>query len=313
MKPCSPSCTVVVCTRDRPAELERCLTAVAALTYRNRGVLVVDSASCDAGARDAAIRWGASYLRLDVPGLSLARNAGAQACDTEFVAYLDDDAVPEPEWLRELMAGFDTVEVVAVGGRVRPSRVRTFAERLSYSVDPFRTRLAPEMLDRTRPRWFTAAAFGGVGTGNNMAFRRDAFKTWSGFDARLGRGAPLAGGEELYAFAQLVAAGGVIRYMPTAVVRHPYPARMEALRARRRLEARAAVAYVWFLFLNQPEHRAEIARFVWRGVWRRTRGRLSRAERPFRAVLSKRAAVGSLLWGSWLGWRTTWRQARSRS
>ena len=91
----TPSCTVVICTRDRPEHLERCLGAVSRLDYSPFEVLVVDNASRNGRSRDVAARWNARYIFEPVAGLSRARNIAARACNTEIVALLDDDAVPE--------------------------------------------------------------------------------------------------------------------------------------------------------------------------------------------------------------------------
>jgi len=81
-----PSCTVVICTRDRPTELNRCLEALAELDYPHFDVLVVDNAPSDDQARQVAMRWGVAYVAEPVPGLSRARNLGAMTCIAEVVA-----------------------------------------------------------------------------------------------------------------------------------------------------------------------------------------------------------------------------------
>ena len=113
-----PSCTVVVCTRDRPKELERCLEAVSRLRYPRFDVLVVDNAPSDTQASQIAARWGARYLVEPIKGASRARNCGARSCNTEIIAFCDDDAIPEPGWLQALVREFQDPEVMAVGGRI---------------------------------------------------------------------------------------------------------------------------------------------------------------------------------------------------
>src|SRR5690349_8332931 len=73
----APSCSVVICTPDRPAELERCLEMVSRIVYPRFDVIVVDNAPCDTGARKVSARWGVRYITEPVPGLSRARNRGA--------------------------------------------------------------------------------------------------------------------------------------------------------------------------------------------------------------------------------------------
>jgi glycosyltransferase involved in cell wall biosynthesis len=114
----SPSCTVVICTRDRPEQLDRCLAAVARLAYPHYDVLVVDNAPSDDRTRLVVARHGARYLLEPVTGLSRARNFGACASSSAVVAYLDDDSIPEPAWLDRLALEFRDPEVMAVTGRI---------------------------------------------------------------------------------------------------------------------------------------------------------------------------------------------------
>ena len=94
-----PICTVVIFTRERPAKLDRCLRAIRMIEYSNFEVLVVDNAPSKAPAREVAERWAARYVVEPVKGLSRARNRGALESRGEILGYIDDDAVPEPQWL----------------------------------------------------------------------------------------------------------------------------------------------------------------------------------------------------------------------
>jgi hypothetical protein len=99
-----------------------------------------------------------------------------------------------------------------------------------------------------------------------MAFRTATFDTWPGFRESLGLGAPLPGGDENYAFFELVRAGHSIRYSPDAVVRHPHPNSADELAARRALVLEHALAYGMLLLLEEPDHRLQLIRLAWRRV-----------------------------------------------
>jgi cellulose synthase/poly-beta-1,6-N-acetylglucosamine synthase-like glycosyltransferase len=259
----APSCSVVICTRDRPEKLEQCLEAVARLNYPRVDVLVVDNAPSDSRTRQLAARWGVRYLVEPVAGLSRARNCGARACDTEVIAFLDDDAIPEPEWLSALAAEFQEPLVMAVTGRTLPLSIETDAERLFARLGGFESggeeRLA---VDRQSPFWFERANFGGIGNGGNMAFRRRAFDLWPGFEERLGRGAIVFAGEEDHAFFTLIDRGYRVVYTPHAVARHPVPRTMPELRAFLLRNLSAATAYMTFLFVEEPRYRWAVIRYV---------------------------------------------------
>lgn len=260
----APSTSVVICTRDRPSCLETCLAALKQVEYPiSFDVLVVDSASSDLRARDAALKYDARYLKLKIPGLSRARNAAARFCDTEVLAYLDDDSVPSPAWLQNLMRGFRDQQVMAVAGRIFPCSLESTAERLCFQLyfsGPERER--PWVVDRNCDDWWAMANFGGIGSGCNMAFRRSAFDVWPGFDERLGRGGPIDGGEENFAFFRLVDCGFRVAYIPDAVIQHPSPRSMEELRRRYLQDTSRATAYMSLLFAEFPQYRRELLHFL---------------------------------------------------
>ncbi|MGH9783736.1 MAG: glycosyltransferase, partial [Terriglobia bacterium] len=126
----APRCTVVIPTRDRPSDLERCLKAVTSLDYPRFDVLVVDNAPSDGRTREMAARWGVGYVVEPLPGVSRARNRGARETHAEIIAYIDDDCVCEPTWLSALVQEFQDPLVMAVTSRFLPLRVTTEAQRI---------------------------------------------------------------------------------------------------------------------------------------------------------------------------------------
>jgi cellulose synthase/poly-beta-1,6-N-acetylglucosamine synthase-like glycosyltransferase len=255
--------TIIVPTCGRPVELERCLRAIAALEGGGFHVLVVDNRPGGTETRDVVLRFGAEYLAAPVKGANRARNLAALASRTALLAYLDDDAVPDPSWLRELALEFDDPSVMVVTGRVLPLSVETDAARLAIAVgasvfdQPKRV-----VLDRSAPDWFERSAFGGVGIGCNMAFRRSAFDVWAGFHPAMDRGTPVYGHGENHAFFSLVAQGYRAVYTPKAIVRHPLPESLAALRRDNVRDAAAFTAYVTLLLVEHPEQRAATLRFA---------------------------------------------------
>jgi len=292
----APTFSVIVCTHNRPNELERCLEGVSRQKYQYFEILVIDSVPQDALAFEIARHRGLGYIVEPVPGLSRARNIGVRASTGEIIAFLDDDAVPDPDWLQNLAAQFKDPKVAVVTGRIKElqapgepaSKVSEF-----YSLDC----LGDERrtVDRENPQWFEIAGFGGAGLGSNMAFRRSAFLSWHGFDHRLGRGTRISGCEEHFAFLSLVDLGLQVVYTPDAVVYHPYPADLGVLRGNHLRNLAAHSGYVAFLFFEMPQHRRQLVRYVFealRGVrrtWRASSprfpvGLISRGRR-YRAML----------------------------
>src|SRR5436305_5164432 len=114
----SLSFSVIICTHNRPRQLNECLRALSRLEDSPSDVLVVDNAPNHEETRRIALRWGARYQIEPMTGLSRARNQGALACDTELLAFLDDDAIPDPDWLSGLGREFEDERVMAVAGRI---------------------------------------------------------------------------------------------------------------------------------------------------------------------------------------------------
>ena len=292
----TPTVTVVVCTRDRVEMLQRCLGAVRKLRHPGFAVVVVDNAPSSDSARAAAALHGAQYVVEPVRGVSRARNAGARHCATDILAYLDDDMVPHPDWLSALVAEFGDPEVVAVSGPVLPmeneggdaQRLREEVRSRPWGPEPFH-------LHRLSPKWFERANFGGVGDGN-MAFRRDAFDRWSGFEVRIGRGAPVNGGEEHYAFFELIERGGTVAYTPRALVFHADKAPTDALSLRNIAESSA---YATFLCVRHPRYAARILRFYVEALAGKRRAWRSGNSQPVLANVSRSMALGAFIRGVW--------------
>jgi GT2 family glycosyltransferase len=228
----SPATTssLVICTRDRPEELQRCLAGLHRQSVPPGEVIVVDNASRAATTRDVALAAGVTYLREDRPGLDFARNTGATAASGEIVIYADDDTELHPRLIEHTLAAFDDPKIVAMTGLVLPATLRTEAqwlfedqwsfgrgyERIDYDQNFYRVTRA-----KGCPAWT-------IGAGANMAFRRTIFDAIGLFDERLDVGQAGCSGDSEYWY-RILAAGYTCRYEPTAVVWHHHRLEMAAL------------------------------------------------------------------------------------
>jgi hypothetical protein len=118
-----------------------------------------------------------------------------------------------------------------------------------------------------------------------MAFRRRVFEEWPGFRESFGLGAPLPGGEENYAFFELISLGFTVVYTPDAVVDHPLPGTFSELRSRRRLLLGQALAYMTLLVREEPEFRWRIGRYALHKGVRRLRSRPQPDQPSWRTVI----------------------------
>jgi GT2 family glycosyltransferase len=220
-RPVSIETSVVICTRDRPDALARCLASFSQQTLFPTQIIVVDNASTDGRTRAVAYAAAAEYIREDRPGLDVARNAGARAARGEIVAYTDDDVHLHPRWLERLVRAFDKPEVMAVTGLVLPAELATAAQRHFETFWGFGRGYRRKDFG---PNFFAADRLHGcrvweIGAGASMAFRRRTFEIAGLFDERLDVGAAGCSGDSEY-WHRVLTHGGVCRYEPSAVVYH---------------------------------------------------------------------------------------------
>ena len=153
-----------------------------------------------------------------VQGLSDARNAGIACAVGDVIAFIDDDAVADPEWLEHLACGYSDDTVLAVGGHIDPLWEH---ERPGWF---------PEEFD-----WVLGCTYRGAPTergpvrnmiGANMSFRRDLIVEAGGFRRDVGRtSTQLVGDEETELCIRITQKhSGVILYEPSALVLHHVPA-----------------------------------------------------------------------------------------
>lgn len=288
----APSITVAVCTRDNPAELDRCLAGLSALDYPRAEFLVVDNAPATAETRQLVesrypqIR----YVCEPRPGLNWARNRAIVEARSEILAYTDDDVVVDAGWLDALARAFnDDEEVVAVTGLVVPLELETPAQIYFERYGGFGCGF-----EKRRFSWAgenSGADRGQMaecGTGANMAFRRSVFDRIGPFDPALDVGTVTDGGGDLEMYFRVLKEGLTLVYEPAAVVRHRH--RPDYGRLRNQIEgwgtgsfavlARSAEAY--------PDERLRMVRLGIRAFWsqlKRLAGSLIRSPGFPRALL----------------------------
>jgi glycosyltransferase involved in cell wall biosynthesis len=226
----SQTATIVICTRDRPEALTRCLTSLHAQTRKPDQIVVVDNASRDDRTERAAAMAGVDYVREERTGLDIARNTGAFNATGHIIAYADDDVRLHPRWLERLVSAFDAEEVMAVTGLVLPAELETraqliFEQQWGFGRGFCRIDFDSAFFERNRdygcPVWQ-------IGAGANMAFRRCAFAEVGYFDERLDVGAAGCSGDSEYWY-RLLAAGWTCRYEPSAVAFHYHRREYESL------------------------------------------------------------------------------------
>lgn len=192
--------SVVICSLNGAAGVDRCLHALAAQKDVDLEVIVVDDGSTDATS-ETARGHSVTVIRHETNrGLAAARNTGLRATSAPIVAFLDDDCEPEPEWARELLEAYED-GVIGVGGDVLPYAPEGFMLgylRRNNPLLPLEINLArsEKLLYRLylylRQQWLPEErhdkrdVYSLVGA--NMSFRRTIFRE-TGFDERFRFGA----------------------------------------------------------------------------------------------------------------------------
>jgi GT2 family glycosyltransferase len=223
-----PAATVAVCTRERPDDLAQCLGAVQALPQRDLDVVVVDNRPATSRTREVVERFPRfRYVRQDEGGLNAARNRALREARGEVVAFTDDDAIVDRDWLAGLLRNFDDPRVICTTGLTMPSQLDTEAQELFEAYSPFCRGFERRVFEMTR---WSPLAVGPVGAGANMALR-SAVRTLVGeFDEALDGGTPTRSGGDHEMFSRILAAGFHIVYDPAALSWHRHRRSMEELR-----------------------------------------------------------------------------------
>ena len=185
--------SVVICahTTQRWSETCTAVESVQAQSFQNREIIVVVDHNPPLQSALAAVLSGATVAEnLGKRGLAGARNTGVSIARGDVVAFLDDDAVADPDWLKFLADSYADPSVIGVGGSTLPSwqvpRPPWFPVEFDWVVG-CTYRGMPESGRRVRNL-----------IGANSSFRREAFELAGGFRHDIGRSAGKRpfGGEE---------------------------------------------------------------------------------------------------------------------
>jgi GT2 family glycosyltransferase len=213
-----PGISVIICayTPQRWADLNAVLSALERQHYPPQEVILVIDHNPALYDRARQAFPGVQVIEnCEAPGLAGARNSGVHAAQGEIIAFTDDDALPEADWLEQLAQAYTDPEVAGAGGEILPLWP---TERPGWFPPEF--------------DWVVGCTYRGLPRkpapvrnliGCNMSFRREVLQAVGGFAASLGRTAqrPL-GCEETELCIRIGQRLGPDRllYLPQAVVYH---------------------------------------------------------------------------------------------
>jgi O-antigen biosynthesis protein len=198
----SPRISVVVCTHNGAGTLPECLGRLGGLRYPNYETIVVNDGSIDESG-DLARSYGVKVIETPHRGLSFARNVGIEAATGEIVAFLDDDAYPDHDWLHYVAASLRDGANVGIGGpNIPPPEDSFVAECVAAAPGAPIHVLTSDREAEHLP-------------GCNMAFRTAALREVGGFDERF-----RAAGDDVDLCWRLQDAGETLGFSAGAVVTH---------------------------------------------------------------------------------------------
>ena len=220
--------TVAICTRNRPEDLIKCLKSLMNLPDDGQEILVVDNCPSNDATEQLVRKFpSVRYVRENRVGLDCARNRALREARGQIIAFIDDDAVADKNWLRRITEPFAEPLTLCVTGLTLPAELETEAqeefERLAGFGRGFaRKRFSIEMNSPT--------AGGAAGVGANMALRKDVLDKVGIFDEALDAGTATHSGGDADMFSRIIGAGYDVMYEPAALSWHRHRRTREELR-----------------------------------------------------------------------------------
>ena len=279
-----PLISVVVCSFNGSRTIGECLEAIGNICYPAFEVIVVDDGSTDDTAAIAA-QYDATLIRTPNHGLSHARNVGWQAASGEIIAYIDDDAYPDPDWLIYIADTFRNGNYAGVGGpNVLPPHDGSIAACVANSPGGPRHVLLTDTEAEHIP-------------GCNMAFVRTALEAIGGFDERF-----RVAGDDVDICWRLQERGWKLGFSPSAQVWHHRRSSVRAYLRQQKAygEAEALLEKKWPQKYNSAGHLSWLGRVYGLGPTR-TLGTITRiyygqwGSAPFQFLYERSGRIQSLL------------------
>ncbi|SKA76610.1 hypothetical protein SAMN05443428_101229 [Caloramator quimbayensis] len=111
--------SIVICTYNRGSFIVKTLESLSNLKYKNFEVIVVNGPSTDETREILQLYKHCIKIRNNnIRNLSVSRNIGIRASSGDIIAFIDDDAIPDPYWLNDIISYYEDDTVGGVGGKV---------------------------------------------------------------------------------------------------------------------------------------------------------------------------------------------------
>lgn len=209
--------SVVINTYNRAKTLAATLDSLRYLRHDNFEVVVVNGPSTD--DTQLILETYKEFIRVGCcpeTNLSKSRNIGIAMAAGDVVCFIDDDAVPEPDWLNKIESGYSEPSVGAVGGFIRDNTGVTFQSKVVVcdrfgNAENFEAIEKADVKDEFQPyRYFSL-------TGTNSSFKREVLLQMGGFDEEYAYFL-----DETDVIVRMIDAGYKVKYIPDAEIHHKY-------------------------------------------------------------------------------------------
>jgi mycofactocin system glycosyltransferase len=207
----SPSISIIIPVKNRPQDIQECLTSLASLDYPKDKVeiIVVNDGSTDSTAK---VIQTFNIKTIHLPqsiGASACRNLAAREANGDLLGFTDSDCVPHPHWLKDLSPNFNDERVGIVGGYVSNFYNRSSLDRyeavkssLNMGISPFRVEE-----DKSSMAYIPSC---------NLIIRKKAFSEAGGFQE------DLHVGEDVDLCWRIRKLGYHLLYVPRGEVKHKH-------------------------------------------------------------------------------------------
>ena len=197
-----PFISVVVCSYNGSATIRETIEEILKLNYQNFEVIVVNDGSKD--NLEAIVKeYPVNLISTPNRGLSSARNTGMNEAQGDIIAYIDDDAYPDADWLNYLAYAYKNSNHSSIGGpNINPANDGFIATCVANAPGgPVHVLLSDEIAEHI--------------PGCNMSFKKEALKKIGGFDPIYTNA-----GDDVDVCWRIQQSGGTIGFHPSALVWH---------------------------------------------------------------------------------------------
>ena len=198
----APLISIAICTFNRAELLKNAIASLCdqTLPADHFEILIVNNASTDRTFEVIQLRQKASPSHVircvdePRPGIAIARNRAIRAAHGKYIAFLDDDALANPDWIEKALNLLESSPAPdCVGGPIVPFYT---SEKPDWFKDEYEARSWGDEQRLLEP--------GKSFSGSNMVFRKDVLETVDGFGEEFGlQGTKLSVGEETLVFQKL--------------------------------------------------------------------------------------------------------------